>query len=78
MDKLGQRVLVADGGSGGNSENDWKGSMGQTLSLNLELKLIADVGFVGWVIKMIENLQQQRQQEISLNIHVCIQRKQDY
>ncbi|XP_071811604.1 GTP-binding protein 10-like [Apostichopus japonicus] len=48
LDKLGQRVLVADGGSGGNSENDWKGSMGQTLSLNLELKLIADVGFVGF------------------------------
>ncbi|PIK37681.1 putative GTP-binding protein 10 [Apostichopus japonicus] len=48
LDKLGQRVLVADGGNGGNSENDWKGTMGQTLSLNLELKLIADVGFVGF------------------------------
>lgn len=48
LDKLGQRILVAEGGEGGNSTTDWKGKEGQKLSLNLELKLIADVGFVGF------------------------------
>lgn len=51
LDKLGQRILVAEGGEGGNSTTDWKGKEGQKLSLNLELKLIADVGFVGYESK---------------------------
>lgn len=44
---VGQRLLVAKGGRGGCAESDWRGRAGEKICLNLELKLIADVGFVG-------------------------------
>lgn len=48
INSVGQRLLVAKGGRGGCAESDWKGLAGEKICLNLELKLIADVGFVGF------------------------------
>merc|ERR1719481_325274 len=42
------QVLVAKGGPGGNKSNDYMGLRGQARSVKLDLKLIADVGFVGF------------------------------
>jgi len=44
----GDRVMVARGGPGGCKETQWVGLRGQTRSVKLDLKLIADVGFVGF------------------------------
>jgi len=41
-------VLVAKGGPGGNKSTDYMGLRGQARSVKLDLKLIADVGFVGF------------------------------
>ncbi|XP_065192989.1 uncharacterized protein LOC135824135 [Sycon ciliatum] len=45
-----QKVLVAKGGTGGSvfTEPPWKGTLGQRQSLRLELKMLADVGLVGF------------------------------
>ncbi|CAB3367427.1 Hypothetical predicted protein [Cloeon dipterum] len=43
-----ERVVVARGGAGGSPENDFKGQKGESLHLQLDLKLIADVGLVGF------------------------------
>lgn len=41
------KVLVALGGEGGNPKNQYNGQKGLAHSVTLDLKLIADVGFVG-------------------------------
>lgn len=60
IEKIGQRVLVARGGKGGRGNYTFRsatnttpkestaGTLGQSVSLRLELKLIADVGFIGF------------------------------
>lgn len=48
LDKSGDKVLVARGGSGGCSENQFNGQKGQAYHVVLDLKLIADVGLVGY------------------------------
>ncbi|KAG9509502.1 GTP-binding protein 10, partial [Fragariocoptes setiger] len=42
------KVLVALGGRGGSKENDMHGVKGQRRVINLDFKVIADVGFVGF------------------------------
>lgn len=41
-------VLVARGGAGGCPQNQYSGQKGQTHSITLDLKLIADIGLVGF------------------------------
>ncbi|XP_076361091.1 GTP-binding protein 10 [Tachypleus tridentatus] len=48
LNKDGDRVLVAAGGAGGGPQNQFSGQKGQAQSLTLDLKLIADVGLVGF------------------------------
>ncbi|XP_055593048.1 GTP-binding protein 10 homolog [Uranotaenia lowii] len=48
LDEEGKHCLVAGGGSGGCSGNSFLGKAGQTRMLTLDLKLIADVGLVGF------------------------------
>jgi GTPase involved in cell partitioning and DNA repair len=40
-------VLVASGGLGGYAANNFVGQKGESLSLNLDLQLISDIGLVG-------------------------------
>lgn len=42
-----QECIVAKGGAGGNPGNDFLGRKGEARSVNLILKLIADIGLVG-------------------------------
>nr|XP_053631800.1 GTP-binding protein 10 homolog [Cherax quadricarinatus] len=44
----GDKVLVARGGAGGSSVNQFCGQQGQVCDIQLELKLLADVGLVGF------------------------------
>ncbi|XP_064105534.1 GTP-binding protein 10 homolog isoform X1 [Macrobrachium nipponense] len=46
--KIGDKILVAKGGAGGSPANQFNGQHGQALNLTLELKLIADIGLVGF------------------------------
>ena len=46
--KHGESVLVAKGGPGGSKHTQYCGLRGQSRSVKLDLKLIADVGFVGF------------------------------
>ncbi|XP_030832741.1 GTP-binding protein 10-like [Strongylocentrotus purpuratus] len=48
LNKVGDKVLVARGGEGGKQKNEWSGAKGTKGSFKLILKLIADVGFVGF------------------------------
>ncbi|XP_054163067.1 GTP-binding protein 10-like, partial [Oppia nitens] len=48
LDKVGDKVLVALGGPGGNVKNNFCGLKGQKQIITLDLKLIADCGFVGF------------------------------
>lgn len=48
MNQEGQTCLGVGGGGGGCSGNNFIGHKGQILSLKLDLKLIADVGLVGF------------------------------
>ncbi|XP_068629892.1 GTP-binding protein 10 homolog [Battus philenor] len=48
IDKEGETVIVARGGPGGNSDNSFLGHFGQIHHVRLDLKLIADVGLVGF------------------------------
>jgi len=48
LDKPQDRVLVSRGGPGGRLENQFCGQKGQAISVILDLKLIADVGLVGY------------------------------
>lgn len=42
-----EKVLIAKGGKGGSPLNDYKSAKGQAFSVNLDLKLIADIGLIG-------------------------------
>ncbi|CAG2170172.1 unnamed protein product [Oppiella nova] len=48
LDKVGDRVLVALGGTGGNQHNNYLGLKGQKQTIVLDLKLIADAGLIGF------------------------------
>ncbi len=48
LDEPGQSAVVALGGEGGGPANNWLGSTGQGRHVRLDLKLIADVGLVGF------------------------------
>lgn len=48
LDEVGKSCLAAGGGSGGCSGNSFLGKAGQLRTLTLDLKLIADVGLVGF------------------------------
>ena len=50
INKAGDRVLVARGGDGGMQSNHFVGQKGDALSVTLDLKVISDIGFVGYVI----------------------------
>ncbi|CAG9768548.1 unnamed protein product [Ceutorhynchus assimilis] len=44
----GQKLVIAKGGTGGHAKNGFLGTRGQAYSVTLDLKLIADVGLVGF------------------------------
>lgn len=44
----GDKILLACGGIGGCKESGFNGVKGQSQVITLELKLIADIGFVGF------------------------------
>ncbi|GBP56854.1 GTP-binding protein 10 homolog [Eumeta japonica] len=48
INEEGEIVLIARGGPGGNPQNGFLGHSGQKHHVRLDLKLIADVGFVGF------------------------------
>ncbi|CAG0900055.1 unnamed protein product [Cyprideis torosa] len=48
VDADGQKVVIAKGGAGGNPRNGFQGTQGEHVNLYMELKLIADVGLVGF------------------------------
>ncbi|XP_012940214.1 GTP-binding protein 10 homolog [Aplysia californica] len=48
LNKEGDSCIVANGGIGGNRETNFLGLRGQTNMIGLELKLLADVGLVGF------------------------------
>lgn len=48
LNKRGDCVLVARGGDGGNPSTDYKPVHGESAIIRLDLKLIADVGLVGF------------------------------
>ena len=48
LNQVGDKVLVALGGTGGNQTNNYLGLKGQKQTIILDLKLIADVGLVGF------------------------------
>jgi len=50
INKAGDKVLVAQGGDGGMQSNHFVGQKGDALSVTLDLKVISDIGFVGYVL----------------------------
>ncbi|XP_026501626.1 GTP-binding protein 10 homolog [Vanessa tameamea] len=48
IDKEDEMLIVARGGPGGTKENDFLGHFGQIHHIRLDLKLIADIGLVGF------------------------------
>lgn len=48
IDEEDQMLIVARGGPGGNKQNNFLGHFGQTHHIRLDLKLIADIGLVGF------------------------------
>lgn len=48
LNKEGEKLIVANGGTGGHPKNGFLGTKGQELSIKLDLKLIADIGLVGF------------------------------
>lgn len=48
LNVVGNRVRLAQGGTGGNTSNKFIGQRGQQHSVNLILRLIADIGLVGF------------------------------
>ncbi|XP_017777744.1 PREDICTED: GTP-binding protein 10 homolog [Nicrophorus vespilloides] len=48
LNKEGDQILVAKGGYGGHPKNGFMGKKGQSYSIKLDLKLIADIGLVGF------------------------------
>lgn len=49
LDNPDDEVIVAHGGPPGGPDTDYMGRKGEALSVNLDLKLIADIGLVGCV-----------------------------
>lgn len=41
-------MIIARGGTGGNAKNGFLGTKGQAYPVNFDLKLIADIGLVGF------------------------------
>ena len=48
VNEVGDRVIAAHGGQGGNPSNNFLGHRGEARAVRLNLKLIADVGLVGF------------------------------
>lgn len=48
VNKEGEQVVIAKGGAGGNKNTGFSGLKGEKLMVTLDLKLIADVGLVGF------------------------------
>lgn len=48
LNKDGEELIVANGGYGGHPNNGFLGQQGETKTIALELKLIADIGLVGF------------------------------
>ena len=48
MNKVEEKVLVARGGDGGMASNQYVGQKGDAMSVTLDLKVISDIGFVGY------------------------------
>ncbi|CAG9783462.1 unnamed protein product [Diatraea saccharalis] len=48
IDKEDETIILARGGPGGNKENNFLGHFGQIHHVRLDLKLIADIGLVGF------------------------------
>ncbi|KAL3283162.1 hypothetical protein HHI36_006314 [Cryptolaemus montrouzieri] len=48
LDKENEELIVAKGGTGGHSGNGFLGTQGQAYPVRLDLKLIADIGLVGF------------------------------
>lgn len=48
LNEEGHQLLVARGGAGGCVDNGFCGTRGQSHVIKIDLKLIADVGFVGF------------------------------
>lgn len=42
-----ETLVIAKGGKGGSPLNDYQAQSGQAFSVNLDLKLIADIGLIG-------------------------------
>ncbi|PRD23810.1 UNVERIFIED_CONTAM: gtpbp10 [Trichonephila clavipes] len=47
LNQIGDKLLLVRGGCGGGPQNGFIGQKGQSVPLTLDLKLLADVGFVG-------------------------------
>lgn len=47
LNVLGDRVMVAEGGSGGTPDSGFQPKKGKAKHIRLDLKLIADLGLVG-------------------------------
>lgn len=47
LNRIGDKLLLSRGGSGGTPSNGYLGQKGQPVPLTLDLKLLADIGFVG-------------------------------
>ena len=65
------RIVIARGGKGGSPLNDYTQEKGQTFSVNLDLKLIADVGLIGYVTLILHFFLlciNQTKENLSLNI----------
>nr|XP_023023839.1 GTP-binding protein 10 [Leptinotarsa decemlineata] len=48
LNNEGEEVMVAKGGAGGHAKNGFLGTRGQAYHVRLDLKLIADIGLVGF------------------------------
>lgn len=48
LNETNSELIVANGGPGGNKTNGFCGLKGQSRAIKLELKLIADIGLVGF------------------------------
>ena len=49
VNKRGEQLMIAKGGEGGGPFNGYAGQPGQFAKLMLELKIISDVGLLGYV-----------------------------
>ncbi|KAJ8926742.1 hypothetical protein NQ314_020859 [Rhamnusium bicolor] len=48
LNKESEELIIAKGGTGGHSHNGFLGTKGQSVPVKLDLKLIADIGLVGF------------------------------